>query len=111
MVNFIPIAGHVAPRVRAAAILREDASIVVVFTDIALGGDLDGWDIGRTARAVRHDMAVIYASGHPDDPSKRVTGSMFFAKPYDPDAVASACRTLCRGARDHGMGGAAESQH
>ncbi len=80
----------------ALAMLHEGAAVDVVFTDIRLPGDVNGWDFGEAARASRGDIPVIYASGYSISPPRQVRGSLFFSKPYDPEAVLRACRTLHR---------------
>ena len=77
-------------------ILNSWWNIDVVFTDIRLTGDVNGWDIGEAARAVRGDIPVIYASGYSIAPPRQVSGSLFFSKPDDPEAVLKACRALGR---------------
>jgi two-component system, response regulator PdtaR len=73
------------------------AHIDVVFTDIELGGPLNGWDVGEAFRGANSDVAVIYASGCYSDHRRPVTGSRAFDKPYVPGAVLDACRGLCNG--------------
>ena len=71
--------------------LRE-GEVDVVFTDIRLQGDLNGWDVGEAARATHGNIPVIYTSGHSITPPRQVEGSLFFSKPYDPAAILDACR-------------------
>ena len=78
----------------AVAILADGHDIDVVFTDIRLGGKLNGWDVGEHARSRSPDMPVIYASGCSIAPPRNVPGSMFFNKPYHPGDVLDACRKL-----------------
>jgi CheY-like chemotaxis protein len=84
---------------QALALLHEDQPIDVVFTDIRLGGELTGHDVGRTCRAMWPDVAVVYTSGHALEPARTVPGSRFFAKPYQPDQILHACRELRQPAR------------
>ena len=63
----------------------------VVFTDIQLPGRFNGWDVAERFCAVNADVTVIYTSGNSVDRSRRVAGSLFFDKPYDPSAVVQAC--------------------
>jgi CheY-like chemotaxis protein len=63
----------------------------VVFTDIQLPGRFNGWDVAERFRAVNADVTIIYTSGNSVDRSRRVPGSFFFDKPYDPLAVVQAC--------------------
>ena len=80
---------------QAVAMLRRDRPIDVVFTDIRLAGDLNGWDVGEFCREFQGDMAVVYTSGNPIRPGRTVSGSMFFAKPYRAEEIFEACRSLC----------------
>ena len=68
--------------------------IDVVFTDIQLAGALSGWDVAEQLRAERPDAPIIYTSGNSADRSRRVTGSLFFDKPYDAKSVVEACHRL-----------------
>ena len=66
----------------------------LVFTDIKLAGTISGWDVADAWRATRPDALVVYTSGYPVDKSRQLSGSLFFDKPYDPDAVVQACEGL-----------------
>jgi CheY-like chemotaxis protein len=79
----------------AVEALRNGYDIDAVFTDIRLGGEVNGWDVGEASRAQDPDMPVVYTSGAVLRPERPVSGSMFFAKPYDQAKVLDACRTLC----------------
>lgn len=46
----------------ALTIVRRDRSVDVLFTDITMPG-IDGWQLGRRARAIRPDLSVIYTTG------------------------------------------------
>jgi CheY-like chemotaxis protein len=78
----------------AVAVLRTNEAIDVVFTDIGLGRQLSGWDVGEAWRAADPEMPVIYTSGAVLLPERRVPGSVFFEKPYDPARVLQACASL-----------------
>jgi CheY-like chemotaxis protein len=78
----------------ALATLQRRNGIDVVFTDIRLGGDLSGWDVGEASRVHDPGLPVIYTSGAVLNPERPVPGSLFFAKPYDPKKVLAACRSL-----------------
>ena len=78
----------------AIAYLQAGRRIDVVFTDIQLAGSLCGWDVAEQFRAARPDLPVVYASGNAGDRSRRVAGSLFFEKPYQPTDVVEACRRL-----------------
>jgi two-component system OmpR family response regulator len=84
---------------RAIEMLVTDRPIDVVFTDIRLGGFLNGWDVGEACRTKWNDIAVIYASGHSIAPARSVPGSLFINKPYSFEQVFEACQSLCNPAR------------
>jgi len=54
----------------------------VLFTDIRLPGDLDGWRLAATAREAKPELPVIYASGYVVEKGAAVPGSIFLKKPY-----------------------------
>ena len=60
--------GHtprVAPHGAAAlAMLREDPSIAVLFTDIVMPGELSGFALARRAKELRPELKVLYATGY-----------------------------------------------
>jgi CheY-like chemotaxis protein len=67
----------------AFSYLNDDMSPVsVLFTDIRLGGQLNGWDVADAYRANYPDIGVIYASGNVIEPDRVVTRGTFFPKPY-----------------------------
>lgn len=78
----------------AIALAQAGQRIDLVFTDIQLAGHLSGWDVAEQVRAVQADVPIIYASGNSIDRSRRVADSLFFDKPYRPDAILEACRRL-----------------
>jgi CheY-like chemotaxis protein len=78
----------------ALACLENGAEIDVVFTDIRLNGTLNGWDVGEASRRIATDLPVIYASGNAVEPARRVDGSLFFPKPYEPEHIRLACERL-----------------
>jgi CheY-like chemotaxis protein len=73
------------------AIAHAGRQVDVVFTDIQLPGQLDGWDVAERFRAADADVVIIYTSGNSADRSRRVSDSLFFNKPYDTAAVVQAC--------------------
>jgi CheY-like chemotaxis protein len=66
----------------------------LVLTDIQLAGPMNGWDVAHAVRNVKPDVPVIYASAYAPDPLRRVEGSLFFDKPYDPAEIVEACHRL-----------------
>src|SRR5690242_6978400 len=81
---------------KAVLLLQSGQQIDVVFTDIQLAGSLSGWDVAEEGRFARSALPVIYTSGNSVDRSRRVHGSLFFEKPYEPLEVVEACRRLSR---------------
>jgi len=65
------------------------APVDVLFTDINLGGGMDGSALARRARESWPDLPVVYASARANawDPQAQVAGSMFVPKPYAPALV------------------------
>jgi CheY-like chemotaxis protein len=78
----------------AIARVNAEPRIDVVFTDIQLAGPQTGWDVAERFRAANPDLPIIYASGNAADRSRRVSGSLFFNKPYRTDEVVAACCRL-----------------
>jgi CheY-like chemotaxis protein len=62
-----------------------------LFTDIELGGLLSGWDVADACRAAYPRMRIVYASGRGVDPSRVLSDSRYFRKPYSYTAVIHAC--------------------
>jgi two-component system, response regulator PdtaR len=84
----------------ALSFLAAAKPIDVVFTDIELGGTLDGWEVGARFRRALPHIPVIYASGKPPRSELAVPDSAFFPKPYDPHAIVSACRASLNGTEE-----------
>lgn len=69
--------------------LETDMDIDVLFTDINLGGVMDGAELARRARALRPELPIVYASGRHDATTiaPLVSRSLFLSKPYRPEDV------------------------
>ena len=78
----------------ALSIIESGRMVDVLFTDIRLPGDLDGWRLAATAREARPELPVIYASGYVVEQGAAVSGSIFLKKPYLPSAIAETIRTM-----------------
>jgi len=65
--------------------------IHALFTDIELGGLLSGWDVADACRSAYPRMRIVYASGRGVDPSRVLSDSRYFRKPYSYTAVIHAC--------------------
>ena len=68
-----------------------------MFTDIRLGGQLNGWDVAEIFRDRFPTIRVLYASGHSIEPRRNVEGSEFFSKPYRVDDVLKPASDRCSG--------------
>ena len=75
-----------------ALINGHDHQFDVVFTDLRLGGALNGWDVAEIFRNRFPNVRVLYTSGDLIEPRRDVAGSEFFAKPYRLHEVLEACR-------------------
>lgn len=69
-----------------------DQQLDALFTDIRLGGALNGWDVAEIFRERFPNLRVLYASGFSIDPRRDVQGSEFFSKPYQADDILEACK-------------------
>lgn len=54
----------------------------LLFTDIQMPGPGDGWELGRRARELKPDIAIIYATGYAGDRAEPVEHSKTVRKPY-----------------------------
>jgi DNA-binding response OmpR family regulator len=70
-----------------------DVRFDALFTDIDLGGPVDGWELAETLREMRAELPVIYTSGRPPKAACFVPGSTFVAKPY---GIADLCALMER---------------
>jgi CheY-like chemotaxis protein len=66
----------------------------LIFTDIRLPGVLTGWDIAELCREGNPTIPVIYATGHSHVRPRPVPGSVWFQKPYRPEQIVEAIRSL-----------------
>ncbi len=78
----------------ALAHLSGDAPIDLLFTDIRMPGELDGWALARQARALRPRLPVVYATGYSTQMPQAVEGALLFTKPYRLADILSAARRL-----------------
>jgi len=101
-VAFVRALGH-ATRVaadaeEALAILREDASIDLVFTDVVLGSGLNGIELAREARGLRPGLPVLLTSGYERTGEGGDDASLpLLRKPYQRDALGAAIERLLAG--------------
>lgn len=87
-------AGHEVTAAASAdeglAILRKDGGFEVLFTDIRLPGELDGWELATEGKQLIPSLKVIYATGLNDDTGRVGPGEKLLAKPYRKDDLLNA---------------------
>jgi CheY-like chemotaxis protein len=67
---------------QAFRILRGTSDIDLVFTDIRLPGNHDGWDVAIEARRHYPSMPIVYTTGYAPDPERKVPEGEMLRKPY-----------------------------
>jgi CheY-like chemotaxis protein len=84
----------------ALAVLRRDAEIDVLFTDIVMPRGINGVELAREARRLRPNVRVLLASGYPAAVLRADHGASddgefaFLGKPYRRAELADKLRTL-----------------
>lgn len=76
------------------SILEDYPCIDLLFTDIRLPGQMDGWDLAEKGRGLRPDLKVMYATGFSGVPSRIVPKAVFFQKPYKISEVLDAVEAI-----------------
>jgi CheY-like chemotaxis protein len=66
----------------ALAILQKDPRYDVLFTDIRMPGDVDGWQLAEHARQLAPAIRIIYATGLNDDAGQVRPDERMLTKPY-----------------------------
>lgn len=78
----------------ALSIIESGQPIDVLFTDIRLPGEMDGWRLAAIVRESNPTLPVIYATGYTVERAAQVPGSVFLKKPYKPSTIAETIRSL-----------------
>jgi CheY-like chemotaxis protein len=82
--------------------LLSGADVDILFTDIDLGGGMDGAALAQLAREMRPKLPVVYTSGRQSpDQIAFVPGAAFLAKPYSLDTVRKTLAQLVNGEAVH----------
>ncbi len=86
---------------QALELLRSQADIVLLLTDVIMPGGLDGAELAKAARQIRPDLPVIFITGYSGDALMRGgrldPGATVLAKPFRRRELARILReTLCR---------------
>ena len=72
----------------AIAILSNNTTIHILFTDIDLPGEADGIKLAAAVRDRWPPIKIVITSGHRRPfASDLPDGAQFFSKPYNPDAI------------------------
>jgi len=77
----------------ALAILRGSSAFDLLFTDIRMPGQTDGWELARAAREMIPGLRIIYATGLGDGEGL-TEGECFVRKPYNLKDLRQALTTL-----------------
>jgi CheY-like chemotaxis protein len=79
----------------AIRILETRTDIRIVFTDIDMPGSMDGLKLAAAVRSKWPPISIIVVSGHRKPMNGELPeGSVFFAKPYAMDDVASTLQKM-----------------
>ena len=81
----------------AVAVLKSDVAVDVLFTDVQIPGELDGFGLARWARGRRPRIRIIITSGHERSAHKvsdLCDEEPYLRKPYDPAQLVREIRRL-----------------
>jgi CheY-like chemotaxis protein len=83
-----------------AALQAHQADLSGLITDIRLGGDVDGWAVGRSARELFPRLPVVYISGDSahEHAAQGVPDSLVLQKPFAPAQLVTAIASLLNAA-------------
>jgi CheY-like chemotaxis protein len=87
---------------KAIETIETVAEIDVVFTDVKMPGEMDGFGLARWIRENRPELSVFVASGYAGKMNlaeELCAGEQFFTKPYDLDFVSSKIQETLNGRR------------
>lgn len=78
-----------------ALLEKREGAVDVVFTDVDMPGTMDGIELAAVIRQRWPALSIAVTSGFRlVELAELPTGSLFFPKPYDPEAIARALRAL-----------------
>lgn len=66
----------------ALALLQSGHAFDILFTDIRMPGQLDGWQLAAEARRIIPGLKIVYATGLSDDTGRMAPGERLLTKPY-----------------------------
>ena len=74
----------------AMGILRDNQGFDVLFTDIRMPGQIDGWQLADQARQLIPGIRIVFATGLNDDAGWKRPEDRMLAKPYRKDDLLNA---------------------
>jgi DNA-binding response OmpR family regulator len=85
------------------ALDEQHADVSALVTDIRLGGDVDGWKVGRHARQLNPSLPTVYISADSAHlhTVEGVSKSIMLQKPFAPMQLVAAISTLLNDATPH----------
>lgn len=78
----------------ALSILHAGRHFDLLFTDIRMPGEADGWELARQAKELLPGVKVIYATGLGEGPDDLAASERFVCKPYTVDDLLRALNEL-----------------
>ena len=89
---------HAAPDAGdALRYLLSGAEVDILFTDIDLGGGMDGAELAQLAREMRPKLPIVYTSGRRSpDQIAALPGAAFLPKPYSLEDVSATLGQVMR---------------
>jgi signal transduction histidine kinase len=79
----------------ALDILRGDAAVDLLFSDVMMPGGMNGFDLVRAVRALRPDLKALVTSGYANvRPETEAPEVAILTKPYAPAMLGRAVRTI-----------------
>lgn len=78
----------------ALGILRESADFDLLFTDIRMPGETDGWGLAQEAKRMIPGLRVIYATGFGDAGEDLAVDERYVRKPYNLKDLRQALESL-----------------
>jgi DNA-binding NtrC family response regulator len=77
----------------ALALIEQDPTMELVFSDVVMSGGMSGLELARTLRKQRPGLPVVLATGHTQWGSRVIDEDFtLIAKPYHREALAAAIR-------------------
>lgn len=79
----------------ALTVLERRSDVEVLFTDVDMPGDCDGFNLALKSRITHPNIAVVIASGRPVEKTPEFTSrALFMGKPYTPEKVIAEVRAM-----------------